>query len=119
VASSEPVGIDLESLRPVSPALYARLAGQGEWALGRRMDEALFLRFWTAKEAVLKAVGKGLAGLAQCRITAIPDERHVRVVYADDEWIVAQCPVGVKHLVAVTIRGHKVEWHLPDANSIL
>jgi 4'-phosphopantetheinyl transferase len=114
VTAPVPVGIDLERQRPVSPALYDRLAGQGEWALARGVDEALFLRFWTAKEAVLKAVGRGLTGLARCRITAILDERHLQVSYEAEKWIVAQYPVGSKHLAAVTKHGREIEWHLPD-----
>ncbi len=113
VAARSPVGIDLERRQPVSQALYTRLAGPDEWRLGGVRDEALFLRYWTAKEAVLKAVGQGLAGLARCRIEAILNESYLKVVYESDEWLVAQCPIGATHLAAVTLCGEAVEWHLP------
>ncbi len=113
VAARCPVGIDLERLRPVSEALYIRLAGADEWRLGQERDEALFLRYWTAKEAVLKAVGQGLAGLSRCRIRAIVDDRCLKVLYDRTEWTVEQRPLGA-HLAAVTVCGARVEWHLPE-----
>ncbi|MEU4335725.1 4'-phosphopantetheinyl transferase superfamily protein [Micromonospora lupini] len=62
-----PVGVDVEEVRPLpalalarrwfAPAELAWLAGRGE--AGRTAD---FLRLWTAKEAVGKALGLGLRG---------------------------------------------------------
>lgn len=59
------VGVDLESLRPRANALaLARrffAAEEIEWLSAREDSEHQFLRLWCAKEAVLKAHGRGLA----------------------------------------------------------
>ena len=57
-----PVGVDVETIRPRSPRLYARVLSQEEQAaLHMEEDQTLtFLRFWTLKEAYLKWTGTGL-----------------------------------------------------------
>ena len=60
------VGIDVEQLRPVGTDISLRFFTASEKAVlarlsGRHWLEA-FYRCWTRKEAVLKAIGKGLAG---------------------------------------------------------
>jgi len=68
LSSHGPVGIDIEILRPgipidelaatvCSPAERAALAGTTDESARSR----LFLRFWTAKEALMKATGLGAA----------------------------------------------------------
>jgi 4'-phosphopantetheinyl transferase len=86
VASPMPVGLDLETIRPVSEALLTKVADADEWQLvgGRAADR--FFRFWTAKEAVLKAVGKGIAGLSRCRIVEIVDDTRMTLVYEKTRW---------------------------------
>lgn len=74
--SREPVGIDVERIRPVSPALCARvcveeelaylLAGEKEIPPQDRQDPAFLGRFfeiWTAKEAYFKKCGTGITNL--------------------------------------------------------
>lgn len=66
-----PVGVDVEELRAVAERLVARvLRPDEERVLGSRAP-LNFLRAWTAKEARLKELGRGLAGgLDRCRIVA-------------------------------------------------
>jgi 4'-phosphopantetheinyl transferase len=67
VAQAGAIGADLESMRP--SASPGRLAGRFFHeqenatiaALPPRLLDAAFLRCWTAKEAVLKAIGSGLS----------------------------------------------------------
>jgi 4'-phosphopantetheinyl transferase len=59
------VGVDVEAVRDVSPALARRCLSPAEvgWmesAPGARDRQERFLRLWTAKEAYLKAIGTGL-----------------------------------------------------------
>ena len=59
------IGVDVEAVRPVSPALARRCLSAGElsWledAADAAARERRFLRLWTAKEAYLKAIGTGL-----------------------------------------------------------
>jgi 4'-phosphopantetheinyl transferase len=74
------IGIDIETIvQRKTEALFDKVADSGEWALiGSRSWEG-FHRYWTAKEAVLKADGTGLEGLSRCRVVAIPDANSLIV----------------------------------------
>jgi len=68
VISREPVGIDVERIRPRREGLFDQVAGEDEWnAIGGRTWN-LFFRMWTAKEAVLKANRAGIGWLRECRV---------------------------------------------------
>lgn len=60
--ATEPVGIDVESLRSFSPALLQRTMSEIETAAILAADEPSrsFVRLWTRKEAYLKLTGTGL-----------------------------------------------------------
>ena len=64
--SSGPVGVDVERVLPRSPSLATHIADEDEFEImyvpEERLD-ALIARVWTVKEAALKALGVGLAGL--------------------------------------------------------
>ncbi len=70
------LGIDLEILRPLSfSAMLTVICGAGERArLGQvaRLDEPeSFFRIWTAKEAIMKAMGEGFqAGVKSVALTS-------------------------------------------------
>jgi 4'-phosphopantetheinyl transferase len=116
IVAVDPIGIDVEFHRPVKPGLHARIAGAEEWRLDKTLitdaertpPEALFYRFWTAKEAVLKAVGQGLVGLSNCRVTALPSSRRMRLTYDGQPWEVFQRWYG-PHLVAVALPGTQIK----------
>ncbi|MFF5174581.1 4'-phosphopantetheinyl transferase family protein [Micromonospora sp. NPDC000089] len=104
-----PVGVDVERLRPLpAPALAGRWYAPTEvdWLRGRpadRRDEA-FLLLWTAKEAVGKALGRGLrdGGLRRVMpapapgspLRALPDEPRIRVGHP---------PAGTALVLAVAV----------------
>lgn len=111
VTAPHPVGIDIERIRPVRTGMHQRLAGDGEWALAPEITQTLFFRYWTAKEAVLKAVGKGLTGLSRCRVTAIPDADHLILAYEDSRWTVAHFWGTSEHIVSVTADSAAIQWH--------
>ncbi len=70
VSRDRELGVDLERLRTISEAArivesYFTAAEQAQFAaLEEPVRAAAFLRGWTRKEAILKAKGVGLAGLA-------------------------------------------------------
>jgi 4'-phosphopantetheinyl transferase len=70
VSLDRELGVDLERLRTISEAArivesYFTLAEQAQFAaLEEAVRPSAFLRGWTRKEAILKAKGVGLAGLA-------------------------------------------------------
>ncbi|MEJ2641271.1 MAG: 4'-phosphopantetheinyl transferase superfamily protein [Desulfosarcinaceae bacterium] len=112
IVAHDPIGIDVEYRRPVKDGMHARIATPEEWRLDKARGadpaqtppEALFYRFWTAKEAVLKAVGQGLVGLSKCRITALPAPQCMHLTYDGRPWGVSQRWYG-DHLVAVALPG--------------
>lgn len=66
-----PVGLDAEWLhRPRWQAARERFHESGELALLGADDAPSVLALWTAKEALLKLAGVGLADLGRCRLLA-------------------------------------------------
>ena len=109
VAALSPVGLDLETVRPVNDALLAKVADGDEWQLVGGDRQRAFFRFWTAKEAVLKAVGKGMAGLSRCRVLAVADDTRMTLSYGHDQWPVAHYWFD-GHVAALTARHFSVAW---------
>jgi 4'-phosphopantetheinyl transferase len=57
------VGIDVERIRPLNLEAFASSFSVAEWRLvaGATSPPAAFFRYWTMKESVLKADGRGLS----------------------------------------------------------
>ena len=112
VVSDEPVGIDIEAIRPRrDEILFDKLADADEWALvgGRSWEN--FFRLWTANEATLKANSFGIGRLRDCRVVAVSDEAHLTVVFAGREWSVEHFHHD-NHVAAVTTGQRKVIWNV-------
>jgi 4'-phosphopantetheinyl transferase len=90
VVSPHPIGIDIEKILPCSRGLYKKTAKEPEWSLARgsQDDFTIFYRYWTAKEAVLKASTTGIKDLLKCRIEQIIDAHHLEINYLDKRWII-------------------------------
>ena len=65
VVSDAEVGCDIERIEPVNPRLAAHVLTPTEHAAYEACDpperDALFFRYWVAKESCMKALGEGLA----------------------------------------------------------
>jgi 4'-phosphopantetheinyl transferase len=109
VAAPLPVGIDLETLRPVSDGLLAKVADDDEWGRAHGDRQGLFFRFWTAKEAVLKAVGAGIGGLSHCRILDAVDQTRTALIYDGTPWTVVHHWFD-GHVAAITSHHFEVAW---------
>lgn len=109
--AAAPIGVDLERIRPFSEGLIKKIAVADEWALDNSARQLRFFRYWTAKEAVLKAVGVGLKDLSRCRIAAVSDSRHMQVVYRSRSWNVEHFYFK-DHIAGTTDIGGSVQWHL-------
>ena len=109
VAAPLPVGLDLETIRPVSDGLMFKVAGDDEWRLVSGDRQHAFFRFWTAKEAVLKAVGKGIAGLSHCRVVEVIDATHMILTYAEHRWPVSHYWFE-NHVAAITSHTFDLNW---------
>lgn len=76
--SEEPVGIDVERIRPVKPELHQRVCVPEELKYIRNGDNAAerFFEIWTAKEAWFKKQGTGITNLHSVNVLEIPREMH-------------------------------------------
>jgi len=108
------VGIDIEKIKPFSPPLQEEIAGKPEWALVPLVTDLLFYRYWTAKEAVLKEVGQGLAGLPDCTIEEIVDDTHMILRYHSELFMVLHYKAPGNHLCALTTNNSPIKWHVED-----
>jgi len=74
------VGVDVERARPIPDAaalvdrFFSRREGELFRALPAAVRPAAFLRAWTRKEAVLKAIGRGVQSLDCCDVTFAESE---------------------------------------------
>ncbi|GLQ88444.1 4'-phosphopantetheinyl transferase family protein [Dyella flagellata] len=120
-------GVDIERLRPRPRAmqLAERFFHPEETAALAKLDESrreqAFLQLWTAKEAVLKALGRGIAfGLQRLQLTVAPATPCVLWLEGDDatQWqLHSVCP-DVGHIASVAWRGPTRElasWTLADS----
>ncbi|MFZ1957413.1 MAG: 4'-phosphopantetheinyl transferase superfamily protein [Desulfobacterales bacterium] len=106
------IGIDIETIvQRKTEALFEKVADSDEWALiGSRSWEG-FHRYWTAKEAVLKADGTGLEGLSRCRVVAIPDKNSLIVQIKHRRMIVEHFYFD-GHIASVAKTTGTVHWTL-------
>jgi 4'-phosphopantetheinyl transferase len=111
VFSPAPIGIDIEKQRHISAAMFERTADKSEWRLGKEDNETLFFRYWTAKEAVLKAAGVGIAGLAQCRISQLCDAHHLLIDYAHERWWIEHVYFD-GHIASIVKNNCLIRWQI-------
>jgi 4'-phosphopantetheinyl transferase len=114
VVAPAPIGIDIERIRECAPGLFAKTAGEREWALADPDKEPLrtFFRYWTSKEALVKTSGSGLKDLLRCQITRIIDDRHLQIRYADRQWRIEHFYFD-QHIASITQDTYQIEWELP------
>jgi len=112
VVGSGPTGIDIEEVRPRKHSVFLYVASDEEWELcGGRSWDALY-RYWTAKEAVVKSAGTGLAGMKSCLVVSVPDETQILLFFQGRLRTVEQVRFD-GHVVAVLKDDNAVEWVFP------
>ncbi|MFT7679946.1 MAG: 4'-phosphopantetheinyl transferase [Planctomycetota bacterium] len=111
-----PIGVDLERIVLRRQALVERVLKPEEWDLFVGDEALAFTRAWTAKEAVLKAAGVGLAELRKCRVTRVLDEHRLLLSHREQKLLVQQTRFE-NHVLAVHVPGHdwEVEWRAVPA----
>jgi 4'-phosphopantetheinyl transferase len=115
VVAAAPIGIDIERIRPVKTALYRKTADEQEWHLTDAPALHRFFRYWTAKEAVLKAVASGLKDLSKCRVIQVVDTHNLVIDCRGETW-------GVRHvffdghIASLVQTGQTIDWTLVKQN---
>ncbi len=111
VVSSARIGIDIEKIRPCSESLFRKTADDREWGLADIDPFKLFFRYWTSKEAVLKAAGTGLKDLSKCSITHLIDNNNLIIDYQNKKWLIEHLFFD-KHIASVVKNSFNIKWTL-------
>ena len=111
VVAPATIGIDIERIRDVSEGLFRKTAVDQEWALAGTAEKSLliFFRFWTSKEAVLKATGVGIKDLLKCQVRQILDDCHLIIQYESKEWLIEHFFYD-QHIVSIVQNDFKIDW---------
>ncbi len=103
-----PTGIDIEKICSRSESLFRKTADAAEWALADKTFTTFF-RYWTAKEAVLKAAGIGLKDLSKCRIDRVLDAHHLHLAYDGNIWRIEHYFFN-SHIASIVKNDFLIEW---------
>lgn len=109
VIAERPVGIDIENIVPRGQSLHDSLGSENEWKIMGDRSWLTYFRLWTAKEATLKANGRGIGELSLCRVVEVSDGRHLTTSYGERLWPISQF-FHAGHVTAVTCWGEDVDW---------
>lgn len=111
---NQELGVDIEACIPRTtlPALVEKCFAEEEQHYWRLLPEQektnAFYRFWTRKEAFVKAVGRGIAlGLNQCVINPEDHNRFLRLPSGygqPDTWQIQEIDVGKGYCAAYAAR---------------
>ena len=108
VVCPSPTGIDIEKICSRSESLFRKTADEAEWALADKTFTTFF-RYWTAKEAVLKAAGIGLKDLSKCRISQVLGSHHLAVEYDGNKWQIEHNFFN-SHIASIVKNDFVIEW---------
>ena len=111
VVAPAPIGIDIEKIRDFSRGLFRKTAADREWALADTEGKSLltFFRFWTSKEAVLKATGVGIRDLLKCQVHQILDDCHLIIHYEGKDWLIENFFYD-QHIASIVQNTYWTDW---------
>ncbi|MEH1825010.1 MAG: 4'-phosphopantetheinyl transferase HetI [Nostoc sp.] len=114
VNCTRPIGVDLEYIRPMSDleALAKRFFLAREYEMLRSLSpnqqQEVFFRYWTCKEAYLKATGDGLSQLEQIEVSLTPTEPAKLQI--SEDWSLFELIPANNYVAAVAIADF--DWDL-------
>jgi 4'-phosphopantetheinyl transferase len=118
-ALNAPLGVDIEAIRPLTDldALAKRFFLPSEYQHIQQTPIAqqpyTFFRYWTYKEAYLKAMGEGLAGLEQAEIQLTETGAQV----SDRAWSLYPLSPPPSTVAAVAVEGQN--WQVVQQQVVL
>jgi 4'-phosphopantetheinyl transferase len=110
VVAGAPVGMDIEAVRSIGDPLFHKVASTQEWARCDENRQHCFFRYWTAKEAALKATGAGIRDLGHCKIAAVHDRRRLQIAIRHRQWMVDQLFFDGHVAAVASPPGCRVRW---------
>ncbi len=119
VVSKSAIGIDIEKIKNISTHLFNRIVSSEEKKCFKKDDDpTIFFRCFTAKEAVLKAVGVGLPGLKDIVATKAEDPLTLCLDYKNIAYKVEH--IFFNKYIATIVKDdsrnkYKVEWQIKEA----
>ncbi|MEH2323380.1 MAG: 4'-phosphopantetheinyl transferase HetI [Nostoc sp.] len=108
------IGVDLEYIRPMSDleALAKRFFLPREYEMLRSLSpnqqQEVFFRYWTCKEAYLKATGDGLSQLEQVEVSLTPTEPAKLQI--SEDWSLFELVPANNYVAAVAVENFA--WNL-------
>ena len=118
VIATSRIGIDIEKIRSINKSIFIKTADEKEWQLADEDPVLLFFRYWTSKEAVLKAAATGLKDLTRCRIVRVLDRFNLVINYLDKSWEVEHF-FFKDHIATIVKTAHNIRWTLLEDNKTL
>lgn len=100
ISHSNTVGIDVETIRDIDISDFKSLMSLNEWKDIQNAKNRLkaFYSFWTKKEAILKADGRGFS---------LPLEQiHIgknSAMVSDKKWFISEIPLDASHICHIAI----------------
>lgn len=115
VSKHRQLGVDLEYIRPMSDleSLANRFFLPREYELVRSLPNeqksSVFFRYWTCKEAYLKATGEGIAQLEQVEISLTPTQPAKLLTQPD--WSLLELVPENNYVAALAVAGLGGDLH--------
>jgi 4'-phosphopantetheinyl transferase len=112
VISKEPVGIDIEKVKPVSDSLFNRIVDEEELKCFTDEDrQVMFFRTFTAKEAVLKKTSIGIKGLSNVKVKSVLDETNLLIEFNNQKYFIENFYFE-SYLASITKEKSDILWTL-------
>ena len=99
VAVSEtPIGIDIESIRPLNDRLVRKtMNSEEQYQIAASFNpEIEFIRLWTRKEAYVKMIGTGIISEIQDILSGVHDVQWEELVNFDNRFICTICKKDIR-----------------------
>ncbi len=115
VSYQNQIGVDLEYIRTMSDleSLAKRFFSFKEYEYLRlfspQEQQQIFFRYWTCKEAYLKATGDGLVQLEEIEISLTPNQPSQLLVSGD--WNLRELTPAENFAAAVVVAGSNINLH--------